>query len=516
MRKWGPLVAVCLGSFMLLVDVTIVIVALPDMGADLGSSYTDLQWVLDAYSLALAALMLGAGSLADRVGRRRVFVLGTMLFTAASLLCALSLDTATLIAARALQGVGGAAMFATTIALLGHAYQGRDRGVAFGVWGSISGAAAAMGPILGGLLTQHLGWEAIFLINVPIGVATALMAWRVLGESHGNRSARLDPIGMLTFTLGAALLTYGFVRAGGAGWTEGGTLAVFAGAALAFVVFVVTEVRVAEPMIDLALFRRASFGAIMAAGLLIQFAAFSGFPQMSVWLQSVLGYGPVEAGLALLPLAATSFVVSALAGRFLLGVAPTWSIGIGAVFIGVGSLALTLVDAGSGWAALTPGLVLGGVGVGLVMPQLAGAALAAVPPARAGMAGGALNTFRQLGFALGIAVVGVLFRDGAAHTLREAGSVDGDPHATAEALGGGRAQEIAAAAPADSRDVVLGTLREAFAAGMDRTFVLCGVLGIAAGALVLLTGRAAPATAAAPPDRRPAPDSETAPASASR
>ncbi|OPC79248.1 MFS transporter [Embleya scabrispora] len=488
MRKWGPLLAVCLGSFMLLVDVTIVIVALPDMGADLGSSYTDLQWVLDAYSLALAALMLGAGSLADRIGRRRVFVSGTVVFTAASLLCAMAPDTGTLIAARALQGVGGAAMFATTIALLGHAYQGRDRGVAFGVWGSISGAAAAVGPIMGGLLTQHLGWEAIFLVNVPIGVLTVAMCLSLLTESHGNRAARPDPAGMVTFTLGAALLTYGFVRAGAEGWTDGPTLGVFAAAGVAFGLFVVVEARVAEPMIDLALFRRASFSGIMLSGLLVQFSAFAAFPALSVWLQSVLGYGPVRAGLALLPLAAVSFVASAVASRLPHGTGPRWPLGIGALCIGLGAFALTLVNADSDWTALLPGLLVAGIGVGLAMPQMAGAALTAVPPSRAGMAGGALNTFRQLGFALGIAVVGVVFRDGAEHALRGGGTtLAADPHATAEALGGGRAQQLVATAPAGGRDAVVDTIREAFASGLDRAFLLCGALGLAAGVLALLT-----------------------------
>ncbi|MGC0416029.1 MFS transporter [Embleya sp. AB8] len=507
MRKWGPLFAVCLGSFMLLVDLTIVIVALPDMGADLGSSYAGLQWVLDAYSLALAALLLGAGSLADRVGRRRVFVCGTVLFTVASLLCALATDSAALIAARVVQGVGGAAIFATTIALLGHAYQGRDRGVAFGVWGSISGAAAAVGPIIGGLLTQHLGWQAIFLINLPIGVLTVVLSLLVLTESHGNRAARPDPAGMLTFTLGAALSTYGFVRAGGEGWTEGTTVGVFAAALCSFVLFALVESRVAEPMIELALFRRASFSGVMAVGLLVQFSAFAYFPQLSVWLQSVLGYSPVGAGLALLPLAGVSFVVSALAGRYLHSVGPRWPLGIGAVFVGGGALALTLVDGGSDWTALLPGLVLAGVGVGLAMPQLAGAALASVPPARSGMAGGALNTFRQLGFALGIAVTGVIFRGGAEHSLRDAAPLGGDPHATAEALGGGQAQHLVATAPAGTRDALRGALEDAFATGLDRTFVVCGVLGIVAGGLTLLTVRGS-----AGPKGRPAPDREPAPA----
>ncbi|UGQ12183.1 MFS transporter [Yinghuangia sp. ASG 101] len=511
MRKWGPLIAVCLGTFMLLIDVTIVIVAMPDMAGDLDASFADLQWVLDAYTLALAAVLLAAGNLADRLGRRAVFVGGTLVFTAASVLCALAPDTATLIAARTVQGLGAAAMFATTLALLGHAYQGRDRGLAIGVWGAVSGAAAAVGPIAGGLLTQHLGWEWIFLVNLPIGLLTVVMALRVLDESHGDRAARLDVPGLVTFTAAAGLVTYGLIRAGAEGWGDATVLTVLVVGAVALAAFVAAEHRAAHPMLELGLFRSPAFSVIMLGGALAQFAAFSCFPQISVWLQSFLGYGPVATGLTLLPMAATAFVVSGLAGRLLHDVHPRGPVGVGIVLIGAGSLLLTLVDADSGRWILVPGLVTIGVGVGLAMPQIAGVALGSVPPHRAGMAGGALNTFRQLGFALGIAIAGVVFRS----TVE--GRLDGtqgiaDPQAAAEAVGSGAAPAIVAAAPPGSRDTIHAAIGDAFAAGLDRVFVVCGTVGVIAGLLVLVVVRPTrPRTVPAP---APAPAQQPEPSDA--
>ncbi|MDI2126530.1 MFS transporter [Yinghuangia seranimata] len=497
MRKWGPLLAISPAALMLLIDITIAMVALPDMADDLGSSYTDLQWVMDAYSLALATVLMGAGSLADRVGRKRVFVWGTGLFTVASALCAFSPDTGTLIAARALQGIGGAAMFATTLALLGLAYEGRDRGVAFGVWGAVSGAAAAIGPVLGGVLTEHVGWEAVFLVNLPVGVLAIAMTLRLITESYGDRNARVDVPGTATFTAGAGLLTYGLIRAGGHGWDDGLTLGVLAGSAAALVAFVVVEYRTAQPMLELRLFRRASFAGIMAGCMFMQFAAFSCFPQVSVWFQSVLGYGPVKAGLALLPMAGTAFIVAAAASGPLTAVPPRYPIGVGIVLVGTGSLVLTLLDTGSDWTTLVPGLVLIGAGIGLGMPQMAAAAYAAVPPERSGMAGGALNTFRQLGFALGVAVVGVVFRAAVGDSVDGTAAAGSDPHATAEALGGGQAGRIVGSAPADKRGAVADAIHHAFATGLDRVFVVCGVIGVAAGVLVLLTVDTSPESASA-------------------
>ena len=406
--RWWPLVAICLGTFILLVDVTIVSVALPQMARDLHTQLDSLQWVVDAYALSLAALLLVCGSLADRFGRRRLFQLGLALFAVSSLACALAPNAGFLIAARTVQGAGAAAMFATNTALLNHSYEGRDRSVAFGVWGAINGAAAAVAPVLGGLLIAAAGWRAIFLVNLPIAIVAGIMTQRTLAESRGQASP-IDWAGAASFTLSAAALTYALIHGGDNGWATPVTLASFAVAAAALVVFVVTELRVAHPLLDLSLFRRASFSTLMAVGVVMTACAFAPFIYTQLWLQSVLGLPAIEAGLVLLPMAGTAFVVSALAGRFMHGMAARWPLGLGLVLIGAGSLLRAFLTASSGWPALIAGLVVSGVGVGLAAPVLVSATLSSVPRPRSGMASGAVNTFRQIGYALGIAAFGSLF-----------------------------------------------------------------------------------------------------------
>ncbi|EDX22268.1 integral membrane efflux protein [Streptomyces sp. Mg1] len=371
MRKWLPLTAVCLGAFMLLVDVTIVTVALPDMAADMHSGFAGLQWVMDVYALALAALLLGAGSLADRIGRRRVYLGGLALFAAASLACGLATGPGALIAFRALQGIGGAAMFATTMALLSSAYQGRDRGVAFGVWGAVNGAAAAAGPILGGVLTEQFGWRWIFFINLPVSALAVYVTLRAVGESRDPRAKGLDLPGMATFTAGAGTLTYALIRGGEDGWTSAATLGLFGLAAVAFASFVVAELRGSHPMLDLSLFRDPAFTGIMAGSLLLSGAAFSYLMYTSLWLQSAEGMGPVGAGLVLVPLSLAAFVVAAAAGRLLHGMPARLTVGGGLLLIGIGALLQALLlDAGDGWPALVPGLVVNGVGGGAATSAL--------------------------------------------------------------------------------------------------------------------------------------------------
>ncbi|MEV5711779.1 MFS transporter [Actinoallomurus sp. NPDC052274] len=469
MHKWWPLVAVCLGAFMLLVDVTIVTVALPGMAKSLDASFSALQWVLDIYALALAALLLGAGSVADLFGARRVYLLGLVLFAAASLACGLAPNAATLIAARGVQGVGGAAMFTTTLALLSSTYQGRDRGVAFGVWGAVNGLAAAGGPILGGLLTQHVNWRSIFLVNLPVTVITIVLTLAVVKESRRAGGARIDLPGMVSFTACAGTLTYGLIRAGDDGFTATMPLAMFALAAVTLAVFVVVETRTRHPLLDLGLFRNRSFVAVLVGGALLMASAFACLAFTSLWLQGALGLGPVRAGAALIPLALTSFVVSAAGARLLHGVSPRLSIGIGLLLIGIGSGLQAVLDAGSSSSAIMPGLIVGGVGVGLAIPVLSAAVMSAVPPERGGMAGGALNTFRQLGYALGIAVLGIVFRGRIEHVLT--GHV-ADPHTMAGAASGGQAPR-------------LPIVRAAVASGLNEVYAVSAGLGIAAGIIVL-------------------------------
>ncbi|MEJ3750648.1 MFS transporter [Actinomycetes bacterium KLBMP 9797] len=411
MRKWLPLIAVCLGTFMLLLDVTIVVVALPTVADTLHTGIDELQWVLDGYALALAALLLGAGAVADRLGRRRTYLIGLVVFALASLACAAAPNAELLIAGRIVQGAGGAAMYAMTVTLLNLAYEGRDRGVAFGVWGAVSGLAAAAGPLAGGLIAEHLSWRWIFLVNVPVSVLTIWLTARSVAESRGARAARVDVAGIATFTAGAGLLTYALIGADAHGWTSARTLGLLALSAAALLAFVLVERAVPAPMLDLALFRMPAFGAVMMAALLFQAAAFGYLPYTILWLQDVLGHGPVGAGaLGSLPMPVAAFVVSAMFGRRLHHASPRWTIGVGLLLVGAGDLLQTLVGPGSGGVVLIPGLVVAGLGVGAATPMLAAAALAAVPPQRAGMAGGAVNTFRQIGFTLGVAVFGAVFQ----------------------------------------------------------------------------------------------------------
>jgi EmrB/QacA subfamily drug resistance transporter len=485
MRKWWPLVAVCTGAFMLLVDVTIVTVALPDMAHGLKTSFSALQWVMDIYALVLAALLLGAGSVADLAGRRRVYVLGLVVFALSSLACGLAPNSAVLVTARGVQGLGAAAMFATTMALLNSTYHGRDRGVAFGVWGAVNGAAAAAGPVLGGLLTAQFGWRWVFLVNLPISLFALVLTLRVVRESRNPHARGVDLPGMVTFTAAAGAVTYGLIRAGDDGWGSAAALVSLAAGFVALVVFVAVELRGARPMLDLRLFRNPSFSAIMVAAALLSIAAFAYTPYLSVWLQSVLDLSAIQAGLVLLPMSVTAFVVAGAGGRILHDASPRLVIGGGLLLIGAGAMAQAVLTAGSGWAAVLPGLAVTGAGVGLATPTLASAGMATVPVERSGMAAGAVNTFRQLGFALGIAVLGGLFRDGLQDTVHDKG--------LAAALSGGQAQRTGAPAH---------LVHQAFAHGLDIALLTAGGVGVVAGLLVLaLVRRAAPQPAAPRPER---------------
>ncbi|CCH87314.1 Major facilitator permease [Modestobacter italicus] len=492
MRKWLPLVAICTGTFMLLIDVTIVNVALPDMALDLGTSFDQLQWVVDVYALALSALVLGAGSLADLYGRRKLYLAGLLLFAVASLACGLAPNAELLIVARAVQGIGGAAMLATTIALINTSYEGRDRGTAFGIWGAVVGAAAALGPILGGALTE-LSWRWIFFVNLPISVLAVVVTLVAVQEARQPGAPRPDVPGIALFTLGAGGVVFGLVRAAVDGWGAPVAWGSLVAGLVVLAVWVLVERRRRAPMLDVSLFANRSFTGIMLGALLLNAAAFSASLYTSLWLQSVLGLSPLQGGLVFIPLSACSFVVAALAGRFLQTMAPRWVVGGGLMVIGVGSLLLALVDADSSWTVLVPGLAVLGVGVGVANPTLASAALATVPRERSGMASGAVNTARQLGFALGVAVLGSVFTAQATAVLRDGGSPD--PAGTASALTAGQAGQLIGSAPAEQRAGLADLLGSAYAGGLRDVFLVCAAAAIVGGLLVFWLVRAgAPST----------------------
>ncbi|TKV56326.1 MFS transporter [Nakamurella flava] len=432
-RTWWTLAVVCAATFMLLLDVTIVVVALPDIQRDLQASFGQLQWVTDAYALALASLLLTAGSLADRFGRRLLFAVGLAVFTVGSALCAAAPDAGTLIAARGLQGVGGAILFATSLALLATTFRGRDRGVAFGVWGAVTGVSTALGPILGGLLTSGLSWRWIFLVNLPIGAVALVVALRLVAESRSPHPRRLDLPGMLTFSLGLFALVYGLTTAGGSSWSDTTAVVSFVVAAVLLGAFVIVEMRTAEPMFDLRLLRIPTFLGGSVAAFAMNGSLFAMLLYLVLYLQNDLGYTALETGVRLLLLSGSTLLVAIVAGRLSAHVPTRWLIGPGLVIVGLGLLLMSGLDADSTWTHLVPGLIVAGVGSGLVNAPLASTAVGVVPVHQAGMASGVNNTFRQVGIAVGIAIYGSIFSARLASS-EAGGSATGRPAAFADAL----------------------------------------------------------------------------------
>ena len=414
-RKWWTLIAVCVGTFMLLLDVTIVNVALPSIQRSLKANFSDLQWVVDAYALMLAALLLTTGSLADLSGRRLVFMIGLVIFTLSSLLSGLAQSPVWLNLARGAQGVGGAAMFSTSLALLGSAFQGRERGTAFGAWGAVTGLAVAVGPVVGGALTTGISWRWIFLVNVPIGViALALCAWRV-DESRQSGAQRPDPIGALTFSGALGALVYALIKANSKGWGSTVILACLIGAAVLLIAFVIAEVMQGDnAMFDLRLFRKPTFCGGLIAAFALSGSLFALFLYITLYLQDILGLSALQTGLRFLVLSVVILVVSALAGRLTTQVPIRFLIAPGLLLVGVSLLLMRGLTASSGWTHLIPGFIVAGAGTGLINPPLASTAIGVVPPQRAGMASGINSTFRQVGIATGIAGLGAVF----AHTVR--------------------------------------------------------------------------------------------------
>jgi EmrB/QacA subfamily drug resistance transporter len=416
-RKWWTLIAVCVAIFMLLLDITVVNVALPSIQRSLHSSFQDLQWVVDAYSLMLAALLLTGGALADLLGRRLLFTIGLVVFTASSALCGLSVSPLMLNLARGVQGIGGALMFATSLALIAQAFHGRDRGVAFGVFGAVTGIAVAAGPLIGGVITSGIGWEWIFFVNVPIGAAAVAFTLARVEESRDPHATGVDWAGLLTFSGALFLLVFALVRGNGLGWGSTEIVAMLAGSAVLLALFLMAELRQERPMLDLSLFRRPAFAGASVVAFSLSASAFAMFLYLTLYIQQVLHYSPLQAGLRFLPTTLLMFAVAPVAGRLSARMPVRLLLGFGLVLVGAGLLAMTAVTATSSWTALIPGFVLQGAGVGLVNPALASAAIGVVPPNRSGMASGANSTFRQVGIATGIAGLGAVFQHDLAHGL---------------------------------------------------------------------------------------------------
>jgi EmrB/QacA subfamily drug resistance transporter len=486
-RKWWTLLAVSVATFMLLLDITVVNTALPSIEEDLGASFTDLQWVVDAYALSLAALVLVAGSLADRLGRRRLFAVGLAVFSVASGLAAISPDPTFLNVSRAIQGIGGAAMFAVSLALIAQEFPaGRERGAAMGAYGATIGVAVAIGPLVGGALTDSLGWESVFYLNVPIGIAAIAVTYAKLRESRDPNATRVDWPGVATFSAALFALVLALLRGNDEGWGSTMIVSLFAASAVLLAAFIVIELRSKEPMLPLGLFKRPAFTGVQIAAFAVSGSMFALFLYLTLYLQNYLGHSPFEAGVRYLPVTIMSFLVAPLAGALLSRVPARVMLSLGLAGTGVGLLLMSGIQAGDDWTGLLPGFLLAGAGVGLLNPVIADVALSVVPKEQSGMASGINDTFRQVGVAVGIAAWGAIFLG------RGASEVEHVAAGTPAAVGSAPRQLVEAASSGNLDGVPASSAaaaREGFLAGMNDILLIGGLLALAGSAIALLLVR---------------------------
>jgi EmrB/QacA subfamily drug resistance transporter len=408
-RKWWTLGAVAFGLFMIMLDNTVVFVALSSIQSDLHISQSELEWVVSGYALTFAVLMLTGGKLADMFGRRRIFIVGLTIFTASSLACGLATGAGFLIGARVVQGVGAALMNPATLSIIVATFPPRQRGTAIGIWVGVSAMALAIGPLIGGILTEQINWSWIFFINVPVGIAGIIVSRLVITESRDeSEEQRLDLPGLLSSAIGLFGLTYALIEGNNYGWSSGRILASFAVAAVGLVSFVVLEHRQRVPMLDLSLFKNSTFAGANLTMLLVALAMFGVFFFNSLYLGQVLGYSPIQTGAAFLPLTVLIVFVAPLAGRFSDKIGSRWLMGAGLVLLSGSLLSFSTLGVDSTFWDIVPGLILGGFGMSLAMTPTTAAAMGSVPVDKAGVGSAVLNSMRQVGGSLGIALMGAI------------------------------------------------------------------------------------------------------------
>jgi EmrB/QacA subfamily drug resistance transporter len=418
-RRWWTLGALCFALFMIMLDNTVVNVALPAIKKDLGISTAELEWTVTAYALTFATLLLTGGKLGDLLGRRLIFTIGLVVFTLSSLFCGLSGSAPELIGARAVQGVGAALMMPSTLSIISATFDVRERGTAIGIWAGVSAMALAIGPLLGGIITEHISWNWIFYVNVPIGAAGILASIFVVPESKDtSHEQRLDLPGLFTSGIGLLALVYALIEANQYGWTSARILGLFVVAAGSLVAFVLLEQHQRLPMLDLSLFRSGTFAGANLVAILVTLAMFGIFVFFPIYMQTFRGWSPIQAGAALLPWTVMIVIFAPIAGRLSDRVGSRWLIAAGMTTVAACCVLLSTITLHSTFWHLLPAFILGGLGMSFVMTPMSAAVMGAAPVAKAGVASGVLNTFRQVGVALGIAITGAIVANRAAAAVR--------------------------------------------------------------------------------------------------
>jgi EmrB/QacA subfamily drug resistance transporter len=425
-RKWWTLVAVAFGLFMIMLDNTVVNVSLPSIERDLHIGISELEWVVNAYALTFGVLLLSGGKLADLLGRRRIFVVGLVIFTASSFFCGIANGATTLIAARTVQGVGAALMNPATLSIITATFPPRQRGTAIGIWAGVSAMALAIGPLVGGFITQHFSWSWVFFINVPIGILGILAAYFFIDESRDtSREQRLDLPGLVTSGIALFALTYGLIESNNYGWGSVRIIGLFVAAAVFFVVFVLLERHQRLPMLDLSLFKNRTFAGANAVMLLVGLAMFGVFFFVSLYVQNILHYSPTRAGATFLPMTVLIILVAPFAGRLSDKIGPRWLVTAGQAFLAISLLLFSRLNATSNFWTLLPALVVGGFGMAVSMSPLTSAAMGSVPIDKAGMGSAVINSMRQVGGSTGIAVMGAIIASQGAATTKAPFTIHG-------------------------------------------------------------------------------------------
>jgi len=456
-RKWWTLAAVSFGLFMIMLDNTIVNVALPSIQSSLHLKISELEWVVTGYALTFGALMLTGGKLADLLGRRAIFVAGLAIFTLSSLWCGLAGSAGMLIAARVVQGIGAALMNPSTLSIITVTFPPRQRGTAIGIWAGISALALAIGPLVGGLITEHINWNWIFFINVPVGAIGILAAFAFIDESRDtSREQRPDVPGLVTSALGLFALSYALIEANNYGWTSARILVAFAVAAVSLLVFVLLEMHQRLPMLDLSLFRNRGFAGANGVMLLVGLAMFGVFFYVSLYVQQVLGYSPTQAGASFLPWTLLIILIAPQAGRLSDRIGPRPLVGTGMVLLSGSLLWFSTLGVNESFWSLLPGMLLGGFGMSLAMAPVTAAAMASVRPDKAGVGSAVLNSMRQVGGSLGIAIMGAIVAAGVS-----SGIAAGDPRPVAFVHGFHNALHVAAGIALAGAVIAISTLQHA-------------------------------------------------------
>jgi EmrB/QacA subfamily drug resistance transporter len=417
-RKWWTLGAMCFALFMIMLDNTVVNVALPSIERDLGASLSSLEWTVNGYTLSFAVLLATGGRLGDIFGRRLTFLIGVTLFSISSATAGFAPDTTSLVISRVVQGIGGALMMPATLSIVANAFPAAERGRAIGTWAGVSALALAIGPVLGGFLAEDVSWRAIFFINLPVGLGAVLASLFAVRESRDDTVGReVDYLGVVTLTGALTALVLALIEGNSWGWESASVLGLLAGSVVLLAVFILVELRVKAPMVEFRLFASRNFVGSNLIALIVTFAMLAQFFFLALYMQNILGYSPLQAGIRFLPATLMIVAIAPIAGRLTDRIGARIPIAVGLSLVSVAMFWLTTIDTSTTYGNLLPSFVLMGIGMALVMSPMSTAAMNAVADAKAGIASGVLSMNRMIGGTLGVAVIGAVFQGAARSRL---------------------------------------------------------------------------------------------------